>query len=302
MKFRKTDTTNLEGGPLVGIEYTVASRPGSFYRKDEDGLWHIRNKSTGDKFQLISSSERQDNINRLAKPRTTTLRTTLPGANTGLSNAEYERLSSMTSKEYGEYIAGKDKDSGNSVVSDSDLESKFLKDLKNNENGVRKGVKNGRHYAYSSHEGGTDTIGWGHKLTRDEVGTGKIMIGSKSVDYRSGLTDDQANSLFEADYADHKDRARKKVDVKYGKGAFDNLNRSKQLLITDFEYNVGISTFPTLLGGLVNNDKDVVLNEYKRYSKGEELGRNNWTKSFIQDSLVLENNSPGLRKGGILYK
>jgi len=45
----------------------------------------------------------------------------------------------------------------------------YVKELMFQENGVNKGLKNGRYYPYDSVEGGTPTIGYGHKLTEDEV-------------------------------------------------------------------------------------------------------------------------------------
>lgn len=55
--------------------------------------------------------------------------------------------------------------------------------------------ENGRYMAYESLEGGTDTIGHGHKLTQAEVSSGKIF----GINYKDGITEEEANAVYQRD-------------------------------------------------------------------------------------------------------
>ena len=56
---------------------------------------------------------------------------------------------------------------------------------------------------HGSIEGGTDTLAYGHKLTPKEVESGLVKIGDKSVEFKMGLTDRQAEELFKQDWDKH---------------------------------------------------------------------------------------------------
>jgi len=89
--------------------------------------------------------------------------------------------------------------------------------LMNFENPHKKGFDGKVWKPHISAEGGTDTLGYGHKITEDEVGTGMIRIGTKYVPIDKGLTDTQINQLFEQDWNKaHKDTNRiiDKFDLK----------------------------------------------------------------------------------------
>lgn len=63
---------------------------------------------------------------------------------------------------------------------------------------------------HKSIEGGSDTLAYGHKLTPAEVKSGTVNIGGEEVDYKAGITDEQADKLFQQDVKTHKDIAQKK--------------------------------------------------------------------------------------------
>lgn len=63
---------------------------------------------------------------------------------------------------------------------------------------------------HASLEGGTDTVAYGHKLTQQEVKSGKIKIGDKMFPINQGLTDKDARKLFEQDWNKHLDLAKRK--------------------------------------------------------------------------------------------
>ena len=155
--------------------------------------------------------------------------------------------------------------------------AKYLADLKVQENNEKKGFKNNKWYPHRSVEGGADTIGYGHKLTKAD-----------SKLYK-GATTEEVEKLLQADVLIKQSEAKKRVDKKYGAGAFDALPQDSQMLVVDYQYNVGLQEFPKFLDALVKGDKDTMLNEYERTtSSGKLTKRNNWAKSVI-DNL---NNKP----------
>lgn len=162
--------------------------------------------------------------------------------------------------------------------SGSDVEAQYLEDLKFLENGIKSGYSNGFWKPHHSVEGGSDTIAYGHKLKKGE-------------DFSKGITEAEATELLLKDYKEHKVRAKKFVDNKYGSGTFDNMSPEQRVLLTDYEYNVGLSKFPTFTQGVVRGDKKTMLKEYKRYTGGNEMTqRNEWAEKLISR----------LRGGGIL--
>jgi len=227
------------GNRLEGPEFTYAGRPGSTYRKDLDGNWYIKNKSTHGSFTQIDdpTGSRSNTLNKQAKVRSAQLR----------------------------------KEPNLLYNNSSDIEAKYLEDLKFLENGIKSGYSNGVWRPHHSVEGGSDTIAYGHKLKKGE-------------NFSGGITEEQANELLRKDYAHHKTRAKNAVDGKYGAGTFDKLDPQRRVLLTDYEYNVGLSKFPSFVKGVVSGDKDTMLREYKRYTGGNEMTqRNDWALKIIKE-------------------
>jgi len=112
--------------------------------------------------------------------------------------------------------------------------------LMQQENGLNKGLKDGRYYQYTSEEGGNDTIGYGHKLTDDDVKAGR---------YSKGLTKDEAIGLMRNDVEEHLDRTLEQYEAKFGKGSFDKLHPDLKVLALDFVYNgLPINEYPNFFG------------------------------------------------------
>lgn len=136
---------------------------------------------------------------------------------------------------------------------------------------------------HDSPEGGTKTFGFGHKLTAEEQRTGKIN--GKPI---KQMTRDDAIALFREDLAKASERAKAKLasgvkSDKYGivKADWDKLTDRQKAMLVDFEFNVknGIKAFPAFTYGVVNNNQDIMREEYKRSftdAKGRtrELARN----------------------------
>ena len=137
--------------------------------------------------------------------------------------------------------------------------AKYLADLKVQENNEKKGFKNNKWYPHRSVEGGADTIGYGHKLTKAD-----------SKLYK-GATTEEVEKLLQADVLIKQSEAKKRVDKKYGAGAFDALPQDSQMLVVDYQYNVGLQEFPKFLDALVKGDKDTMLKEYERTTSSGKL-------------------------------
>jgi len=150
--------------------------------------------------------------------------------------------------------------------------AKYLVELKQQENNNKKGYRNGKWYPHPSAEGGADTIAYGHKLTPADV------------KYYQGITTQQAEALQQSDVLSKQAQAKKHVDTKYGEGTFDRLPQDAQMLLVDYQYNVGLKKFPSFVDATVKGDKAKMLKEYERGSSAGKLTkRNNWTKSVIEN-------------------
>jgi len=106
--------------------------------------------------------------------------------------------------------------------------------LKEFENSVGAGKRGEKWFKFSSIEGGTDSIAYGHKLTSSEAESGLIKIGNDEVDYQKGLTEDQAQALLNQDVTLARKFAMASL-VKVGLEGDDN----KVQALTSLIYNVG---------------------------------------------------------------
>lgn len=150
----------------------------------------------------------------------------------------------------------------------------YEQQLRQLENSIKAGYKNGRWYPHDSPEGGTKTIGYGHKMSGKE-------------NYSKGLTTAQVLAMQKRDLAKHSNIAKSMVDRKYGSGTFDKLPESRKVLLVDYAYNGVLHQFPNFMDATVKGDKAKMLKEYQRYS-GDKLltQRNAWTKSVIEGTVT----------------
>lgn len=125
-------------------------------------------------------------------------------------------------------------------------------------------------FPHKSQEGGRKTIGYGHKLTKEEEKSGK---------YSKGLTDHQVDSLYKEDIKEHYNRAKSQFE-KLSNKSFDELPAEKQAILIDYEYTgTGPKSFPSFTKALVEDDKETLKKEYPRYMGKKPLGtRNSVTK------------------------
>ena len=121
-------------------------------------------------------------------------------------------------------------------------------------------------FPHKSFEGGSDTIGYGHKIQKGE-------------DFSKGITDSQAESLLKTDLAKAKQQVYKELgSVK--------LTPQQEEMFVDFVFNMGtLKKFPKFTEFALKNDLEGMKSQYKRYAGGKELkGRNSeFLKRFLAE-------------------
>lgn len=152
---------------------------------------------------------------------------------------------------------------------------RYLADLKNQENNIKNGYRGGKWYPHTSPEGGLDTIAYGHKLT------------SSNSPYYQGITDEQAEALLLKDVLQNQALAKKQVDARFGEGTFDSLPQDRQMLLVDYQYNLGsLKEFPKFVKAVVEGDTKTMIAEHTRYGGKDPLTRRNeWTLDVINNMV-----------------
>jgi len=138
----------------------------------------------------------------------------------------------------------------------------------------------------------TYDIGYGNKLGKKKDGKLMVTIGGKEVDAMKGLNSDQIDALLDESITAHENIARKEWNEKFPDNKYDDLPQAKQVLITDYAYNLGsINKFPSLMNALNENDEKKAYDQYKRFSNKKPLvKRNTWSakqldKIFVEPKL-----------------
>ena len=152
----------------------------------------------------------------------------------------------------------------------------FLNYIKKAENDQL--FKTGTGIRQESPEGGLDTIGYGHKLTAEEIESGKVY----GYDINT-LNKNQANNILLRDL----EEKNKILNNKLGT-AYTDLDPKRKQMLLDIQFNVkgGIDSFPKFTEAVLDNDVNTMQQEYKRYFKNkqgeyQELARNKQFSSFF---------------------
>lgn len=120
----------------------------------------------------------------------------------------------------------------------------FVELIKQEENSIKMGFNKVTQtwFSHVSLEGGTDTIGYGHKLTTLEDKQGAIIINGNKVSLSRGLTDEQVDDLLLQDLSKHESIAKRH----FGK-AWETMSRSVQLLAVEISFNItnGLKGYPS---------------------------------------------------------
>ena len=137
----------------------------------------------------------------------------------------------------------------------------FITGMKKIDNAGKTGRStSGSWFPHKSAEGGTDTIGYGHKLSKDEHEDGYVVVGDKNIPHGK-LTDAHIETLLVDDMNKHKAIARNQFN-KHGHGKdYDSMSRREQDLFGALAFNIGTLEdkdgnfgWPGLLKAV--NDKD----------------------------------------------
>ena len=147
------------------------------------------------------------------------------------------------------------------------LDQTFVNYIKSVENAGKKGFdkKKNLWFPHKSFEGGSDTIGYGHKIQPGE-------------NFSKGITDAQAESLLIKDLQKALDQVNKEVGGR-------PLSKKQMEMFVDFVFNMGtLKKFPKFTQAALKNDLKGMKDQYKRFAGGKELkGRNS---AFLQRFLT----------------
>jgi GH24 family phage-related lysozyme (muramidase) len=164
---------------------------------------------------------------------------------------------------------------------DKGVDYEFIKKQENP--GLRHGIR------HKSPEGGTDTIGYGHKLTPEESKSGEVY-GIKIKD----MTPEDAEVVLRKDVQRHAAKAAKKFEEKYDE-SWDDLSDAQRHLFVDYEYNLGSwQKFPKFFDAVVNEDVPGMVSQYKRMyttpdGETKEIeARNKATHMHILENFAVE--------------
>jgi hypothetical protein len=127
-------------------------------------------------------------------------------------------------------------------------------------------------------EGGADTIGKGLKM--NNVNTDWY----KTLNKQGYLTNAQMEKGVQEMMTGFYDKAKNIYNGQHGNYAWDALAPEKQSLLMDYAYNGVLNQFPKFMQAVHDNDKDSILNEYKRHVGKKEL------KTRNRETLNLINN------------
>jgi lysozyme len=134
---------------------------------------------------------------------------------------------------------------------------------------------------------GVWTIGYGH--------TGGVKEGDV-------ITKKAAEKLLAKDIKAHEIRAEKHV----GKDTWAGLSQGQRDMLTEMEFNVGLSKFPTFTGAVLENDWQTASQEYKRHYKeagtGDKIPLTRRNKAFFKEWIepMLMPQTAGLSIPGLM--
>tara|TARA_R100000081_G_scaffold38434_1_gene17829 strand:- start:26 stop:553 length:528 start_codon:yes stop_codon:yes gene_type:complete len=152
----------------------------------------------------------------------------------------------------------------------------FLNYVKSAENDQL--FKTGTGMIQKSPEGGSNTVGYGHKLTEEEKVSGKVY----GYDINT-LNKNQANTILLRDLEEKNKILTNKLGTEY-----TELDPKRKQMLLDIQFNVkgGIDSFPKFTEAVLDNDINTMQKEYKRYFKNkqgkyQELARNKQFSNFF---------------------
>jgi hypothetical protein len=137
------------------------------------------------------------------------------------------------------------KDQDNNIRYDEDDDGNIIYELINGRN---EKIQMVRWFPHTSAEGGTDTIGFGHKLTEIEDSSSQIIINGKSYNFRQrGLRSSEVRDLFINDVKIRVEAVQSFVGAERWNWLIDN-HPSWACILVDMQYNPGnVRSYPKLM-------------------------------------------------------
>lgn len=139
--------------------------------------------------------------------------------------------------------------------------------LKDVENSVEAGKKNGLWFPHGSVEGGTPTIAYGHKIPKH---TTMEIFDGVCFDYANGLTEEQALVLLRSDLCRALRKARVQLQTTYPNQRSSKImnNEKYMMILTLIVFNVGSLQsiggdwgWPSLIQAMLNDDLEGIRKE-----------------------------------------
>jgi len=173
-------------------------------------------------------------------------------------------------------------------TSEMDLYTDVLKDIEHSKllKDFKAGKTKDKYYPYESHEGGTKTIGFGHKI-------GKDPNIDKLYNFEEGLSAPQIEELFMRDLDSAYKRTWQHFFNQYGQKAWDKLSDKSKVALTDVSFQKGLPS-KALMDAYIGGDKKTVKDRIKGrgYKRRDEM----IIKKYIEDDPYFSKEEAYLRQ------
>ena len=159
------------------------------------------------------------------------------------------------------------------------MDNSFTEMLKQLENRYSKGY-NPMTYTWAPHqsvEGGTPTLGYGHKMTDKELNSKNVIVGGKTFPM-DNITTKDAEKIFELDWKRSNQEAEKWIGPDW-----KNLDPAKQAITAELFFNMGYnkaSEFKNYKEKILANDPSFI-DEINRTGVGNRVNEiKNWYNNY----------------------
>ena len=193
--------------------------------------------------------------------------------------AHHSSYSKPAGQGAGEFYSNKEIDfSGENSSHKFEFSESFLKFVKDAENSIKRGYKNGKWYPYKSDDGNFMAVGYSHRLQPSDVKTAN-----------RGLSEAEVTHLLLTDLKVAKDKAENYLKTN---SLQTNISQEQWEMLIDYAFNVkgNLATFPKLTRAIVTGDWLTAKREYNRSyvnpsgDRGKLSGRNAaWFNRYLSN-------------------
>lgn len=158
---------------------------------------------------------------------------------------------------------------------------------------------------YASPEGGTDTVGIGHKLTDKEQAAGGVFIGGKlvKVDRNTPMSEQQVKDLYRQDIMNHANGAKRQINKLAGQDVWSTLNPMQQYALMDLSFAGGPGLITkdladAIKSGDMNKAAQIIQQKARTYRKnGTTVESKHHAKHADLRADIFRGNDPLLTGG-----